>query len=183
MGAAAARVQEMVDENRIVILESDVKHVFTDIGEIKGSVKAVENRVEALDGKVQALDGKVQALDGKVQALDGKVQVLDTRVQELDGKVKVLDRKVDDLDEKVNGVIVALHSFKTEVAKEFGALRDLLRIQIGELRAELGALRTEMIERFGHLKIWVLITLAGSIASLISMALSIATFVHGWKSP
>ena len=122
----------MVDENRIVMLESDVKHVFTDIGEIKGSVKA--------------LDGKVQVLDGKVQAL-------------------------------------ALHSFKTEVAKEFGALRDLLRVQIGELRAEIGQLRTEMIERFGQLKIWVLITIAGSIASMISMVMSIATFIHGWKSP
>jgi uncharacterized small protein (DUF1192 family) len=92
--------------------------------------------------------------------------------------------------EKVDGVIVALHSFKTEVAKEFGALRELLRIQVGELRAEIGELRTEMgrlraemIERFGHLKIWVLITIAGSVASLISMAMSIATFVHGWKSP
>jgi chromosome segregation ATPase len=176
MGAAAARVQEMVDENRIVILESDVKHVFTDIGEIKGTVKA-------LDSKVQALDGKVQVLDDKVQVLDGKVQVLDTKVQELDGKVKVLDRKVDDLDEKVAGVIVALHAFKTEVAKEFAALRDLMRIQIGEVRAEIGGLRTEMIERFGNLKIWVLITVAGSVASLISMAMSIATFIHGWKSP
>jgi len=162
MGTAAARVQEMVDENRIVILESDVKRVIIDTGEIKGSIKA----------------------------LDGKVQVLDTKVQELDGKVKVLDRKVDDLDEKVDGVIVALHSFKTEVAKEFGALRDLLRMQVGELRSEIGelraaleGLRTEMIERFGNLKIWVLITIAGSVASLVSMALSIATLVHGWKSP
>ena len=169
MGTAAARVQEMVDENRIVILESDVKRVIIDTGEIKGSIKA---------------------LDGKVQVLDTKVQVLDTEVQELDGKVKVLDRKVDDLDEKVDGVIVALHSFKTEVAKEFGALRDLLRMQVGELRSEIGelraaleGLRTEMIERFGNLKIWVLITIAGSVASLVSMALSIATFVHGWKSP
>ena len=49
MGAAAARVQEMVDENRIVMLESDVKRVFTDIGEIKGTIKALEGKVQAVD--------------------------------------------------------------------------------------------------------------------------------------
>src|ERR1700741_217261 len=109
MAAAVARVQEMASADRIVTLESDVKRVFTDVGEIKGSVKE---------------------LDSKVQALDIHVQVVDTRVQELDGKDQVLDRKVDHLEEKVDGVIIDLHSFKTEVAKEFGALRELLRIQI-----------------------------------------------------
>ncbi len=141
MGAAVARAQEVVSEDRIVALESDVKRAFTDIGEIKGSVKALE------------------------------------------GKVQELGRKSDDVDEKVDGLIVDIHSFKTEVAKEFGALRELLRVQIGEVRAEIGELRVEMIERFGHLKIWVLVTIAGTLASLVSMAMSIATFVHGWKSP
>jgi len=183
MGAAVARVQEMASEDRIVTLESDVKGIFTDTTEIKESVKGLEGKVEVLDSKVQALDAKVGALDIKVQVLDIKVQVLDDKVQVLDTKVDELDRKVDALDEKVNGVVVALHSFKTEVAKEFGALRELLRMQISELRSEMGELRTEMIEKIGHLKIWVLITIAGSVASLISMGMSIAMFVHGWKSP
>lgn len=194
MGAAAVRVQEMVSEDRIMTLESDVKRVIIDTGEIKGSVRALEGNVKVLEGKFEVLDGKVQTLDSKVGALDGKVQVLDSKVHEL-------GRKVDGLEEKVDGVIVAFHSFKTEVAKEFGALRELMRMQIGELRTELwteigqlrteigqlrvdmGELRAELLEKIGNVKLWVLITIAGSVASLVSMALSIATFVHGWKSP
>ena len=42
----------------------------------------------------------------------------------------------------------------------------------------VGGLRTEMIEKIGNLRIWVLITIAGSIASLVSMGMSIATFVR-----
>jgi predicted RNase H-like nuclease (RuvC/YqgF family) len=137
MGAAVARVEEMMGEDRMVTLESDIKRVFSDIGEIKGSVKFLEVKVEVLDGKVQ-----------------------------------VLDRKVEATGDNIDGVRIELHSFETEVAKEFGAVRE-----------QIGGLRTEMIEKIGNLRIWVLITIAGSVASLVSMGMSIASFVRGWKSP
>ncbi len=69
------------------------------------------------------------------------------------------------------------------MAKEFGAIRVLIAEQIAGLRTEMNELRTEMIEKIGSLRIWVLITIAGSIASLVSMGMSIASFVRGWKAP
>jgi len=79
--------------------------------------------------------------------------------------------RIGTLDGKIEGVRSELYSFKTEVAKEFGAVR-----------GQIAGLRTEMIERIGNLKIWVLLTAAGAAGSLVSMFLNIASLLRGWKS-
>jgi hypothetical protein len=79
--------------------------------------------------------------------------------------------RIATLDGKIHGVRSELYSFRTEVAKE-----------LGSVHGQIAALRTEMIERIGNLKIWVLLTAAGAAGSLISMLLNIVSLLRGWKS-
>jgi len=103
---------------------------------------------------------------------EDRIASLESGMKHVISTVGSLDNRVQGLADKVDAVGSDLNAFKTEAAKAFGAVR-----------VEIANLRTDMIERLGNLKIWLLLTAAGTAGSLISMFLNIASLIHGWKSP
>jgi len=100
------------------------------------------------------------------------------RLASLESDVKYLRSDMTDVKQRIQSLDNNLHSFKTEVAKEFGAAR-----------TEAACLRADMNEKFGAVrvsieslkisieksKLWMLLTGVGVIMSMV------ATLAHALK--
>ena len=82
-----------------------------------------------------------------------------------------------------------LHAFKTDVTKEFGAVRGEMAKEFGAVRGEIGQLKSEMATEFGKInttmaslrtqivqsKLWMLTT---GVATVLSVAAVVGLKVH-----
>jgi outer membrane murein-binding lipoprotein Lpp len=67
-------------EDRIAILESDVKHIRSDVSDLKTDVRRLNDKMDGMD---QRLNGKMDAID---QRLNGKMDAIDQRLNaKIDG--------------------------------------------------------------------------------------------------
>ena len=124
MSARTAPERAMADDSRDSKLEVDVQHLQSD---------------------VKDLQSDVQHLQSDVKGLQSDVQHLQSDVTELKGTVKWLGEALESLRSE-------FLSFKTEVAKEFGAVR-------------------VSIERA---KLWMIVTGVGTILSVWGSAFALA---------
>ena len=107
-------------------------------------------------------------VEERVTNIEKDVGHILTTLTDMKGEAKGLKAEVHQLGTE-------FHSFKTEVAKEFGLVRAEMEKGFGSLRTEMekevGSLRTE-IERA---KLWFVSTIAGTVATFIA---TLATVLH-----
>ena len=126
------------------------------------SARVVPERAMTDDSRIARIEVNVEKLQSDVQHLQSDVQHLQSDVQQLQSDVKHLQSDVTELKGMVKWLRDALESLKadflshkTEVAKEFGAVR-------------------VSIERA---KLWMVITGVGTILSVWGAALALARFL------
>jgi predicted nucleic acid-binding Zn-ribbon protein len=121
---------------------------------------------------------------------------VEDRLASLESDVKYLRNDMTDVKQHVRSLDNSLQSFKTEVAKEFGAvraeaagLRAEMNREFGAVRTEAAGLRAEMNKEFGAVrvsieslkisiekaKLWMLVSGVGVIMS------TVVTLAHALK--
>jgi hypothetical protein len=90
-------------EERAVMLEADVKHIRSDVADLKVDGRRLNDKV---DGLGQQLGAKIEEVDrrlgGKIDALNDKIDAVDQR---LGGKIDALNGKIDAVDQRLSGRI------------------------------------------------------------------------------
>ncbi len=87
-------------EERIAILESDVRHIRSDVSDVKVDLRRLNDKV---DGLGQQLGGKIEEVDRR---LCGKIDEVDQRLNaKIDGVEQRLSGKIDDVDQRLSGRI------------------------------------------------------------------------------
>jgi uncharacterized coiled-coil DUF342 family protein len=101
-------------EERTVMLEADVKHIRSDVSDLKVDGRRLNDKV---DGLGQQLGGKIdqvdQRLSGKIDGLNDKIDEVDQRLngkidgveQRLTGKIDAINDKIDAVDQRLSGRI------------------------------------------------------------------------------
>lgn len=106
MPALKLNLEESV-EDRVAVLESDVKHIRSDVSEVKIEIRRLGNKVDDLNTKIDVVK---QQLNDKIDAGD----------QRLSDKIDAVDRRLYGRIENLNDSIANL-ALATE--KSFAALR------------------------------------------------------------
>ena len=133
--------RDVTDEGRMVKLTADVSHLQSDVVKLTADVSHIQSDVVKLTADVGHLQSDMVKLKSDVGHLQSDMT-------ELKGEVKSVRGGLDDLR-------VQFHSFKTDVAKEFGSVR-------------------AAIERT---KLWMIATGGGIILSVLGAAVALARFL------
>src|SRR5882762_1306446 len=97
-------------EERTAVLEADVKHIRSDISELKVDGRRLYDKIDEVD---QRLNAKI---DGVEQRLSGKIDEVDRR---LGGKIDEVDRrlsgKIDSVKDLVANLALAMEKSFAEL--------------------------------------------------------------------
>jgi len=98
-------------EERIAILESDVRHIRSDVSDVKVDLRRLNDKVEGLG---QQLGGKIDEVD---KHLGGRIDALGDKI----------DGKIDEVDKRLGGKIESLKDSLANLAlameKSFAELK------------------------------------------------------------
>lgn len=109
-------------EERTVMLEADVKHIRSDVSELKVDGRRLNDKV---DGLSQQLVGKIDEVDHR---LGGKIDEVDQRLNaKIDGVEQRLSGKIDEVDRrlcgKIDSVKDSVASLALAMEKSFAELK------------------------------------------------------------
>lgn len=109
-------------EERTVMLEADVKHIRSDVSELKVDGRRLNDKV---DGLSQQLVGKIDEADHR---LGGKIDEVDQRLNaKIDGVEQRLSGKIDEVDRrlcgKIDSVKDSVASLALAMEKSFAELK------------------------------------------------------------
>ena len=117
MPALKLEPEEPVEE-RIAILESDVKHIRADVSEVKIEIRRLGDKVDGLNTKIDVVKQHLSdKIDGVDRMLSDKIDGVDQRLSD---KIDTVDKRqsarIEDLKDSIANLALA-----TE--KSFAALR------------------------------------------------------------
>jgi chromosome segregation ATPase len=97
-------------EERTVVLEADVKHIRSDVSELKVDGRRLNDKIDQVDQRLNAkIDGVEQRLSGKIDEVD----------QRLGGKIDALDQrlsgKIDSVKDSVANLALAMEKAFAEL--------------------------------------------------------------------
>jgi len=120
--------EQVPSAEQLAALRSDVRHIQSDITEIKGDVRTASQRMDALrvelSARIESTDNK---LTDRIDRLNGKI---DGKIDEVNAKI---DSKIDGVNGKIDGIRVEL----TEVRKSVSYAKVWALILYGTLFASI----------------------------------------------
>ncbi len=111
---------------------------------------------------------------------------VEERVANVEADMRHVRSTLADMKGEAKELRTEVHSFKTEVAKEFGSVRTemekgfgLLRTEMengfGSVAKEFGSLRTEIAKGNGSVKLWFVSTISATVVAFLTV---LATVLH-----
>jgi len=131
--------EQVPSAEQLAALRSDVRHIQSDITEIKGDVRTASQRMDALrvelSARIESTDNKltdrIDRLNGKI---DGKIDEVNAKIDsKIDGLNAKIDSKVDGVNGKIDGIRVEL----TEIRKSVSSAKVWALILYGTLFASI----------------------------------------------
>jgi uncharacterized coiled-coil DUF342 family protein len=122
-------------EERAVMLEADVKHIRSDVSDLKVDGRRLNDKV---DGLGQQLGGKIdqvdQRLSGKIDGLNDKIDEVDQRLNgKIDGVEQRLTGKIDGVEQRLTGKIDALNDKIDAVDQRLSGRIDSVKDSVANL--------------------------------------------------
>ena len=112
-------------EERTVMLEADVKHIRSDVSELKVDGRRLNDKIDSMSqqqgGKIDALNEKIDEVDQRLNTkIDGVERRLSDKIDALSDKIDAVDQRQS---EKNDSVKDSLSKLALSMEKSFADLR------------------------------------------------------------
>ena len=115
----AAKGVPTLDE-RVALLEEQVKQAGGDVGELRTLVvqldAKVDRRIDGLDGRFDAIDRRFEAVDRRFDAIDRRFEAVDQRFATIDQRFAAIDQRFAAIDQRFAAIDRRFHDLEGQIA-------------------------------------------------------------------